>query len=202
MRRILSILLIFSALAPFAKARDIKFAYGLEWGLAACLYTFEANSFFTEEQFPVRTTWQGMTYHNNGHIWVVAGIDLKRKVNLSAYVGYQGIGPGARAYPVSLRVSYYFNKTDKTGFFTSLAGGLLLDEKFALKTGYTANIAGGYRIMLGKRLSLDFKAGLQLCRSHPREFIDRYTSTAVPAERVISSTANRGSVFAGIALNL
>ena len=202
MKKTIVISLVFSLLATSLRAGDFRFAYGLEWGLAPTVYTYENNAFFTEEQFPVRTTSHQITYNTNGYIWAAAGVEWRRKLNLSVYAGYQGTGPGYRAYPLVLRGTWFFTNSASNGVFASGGGGFLFDEKFSLKTGYTANILSGYRIMIGKKLSMDLKLGIQISMTYPSAFTDRYMQTVVTADRVIYAKALRGAVIAGISLNL
>lgn len=205
MRRFALILLIFSALGSVRalSAPRLRFSYGLEWGTAVNLYFFENYTFMTDEQYMVNTRFSDGTFHLNGSILATAGIDIAEKCNVSLCAGYQGLAPGFRSYPLSLKASWFINGTTRSnGWFAGALAGMTFDEKFKKKNSHSAQIFAGYRMKVGKKLMLDLKSGIQASVIHPAEFIDHYTGSFVSSERVGSADAYYGALFFMISLNL
>ena len=201
MRKLLIIILIISGFAISSKAGP-KFTYALEWGASESFFTIDRNVFFDEEHFITRTRHSDWNFHTNGFVLANVGLRVANKANIMLYGGYQGFGKQLRSFPLGVKTSYFIRHADQDGLFATIGGAFTLTENQQTETGMTANMAIGYRKILGAGVALDFRLGIQTALQHPREFVDYYSQRFIPEANVLSAESWINGVFISISIAL
>lgn len=199
----LVISLIISILAVCsAHAGGLRFTYGVDWGATVQFFRADRMAFYTEEQFLVQTRQSRTLYHTNGHCLLTAGVDIGEKFSLSACTGYQGLASGKRGYPIALQGRFFPRSSARSGLVLGADGGILLDEKFSGRPGWTGRVSAGWRLPLGSRLKMDVQAGWQVSLIHPQQFTDPISGGFVTGDRVRFADSWLQGVFVGLSLHL
>lgn len=199
MKRVLCILLLVlsGAVAP---AKGPHFTYGLEWGYTATFFKHADYNFICSEGYRINETHDIWWYYSNGAILANAGVDLTRKLNVSAYSGLLGVYSHRWVIPAEVRVRYCPAGNDRNGPVFHAGGGATFPTSTLTETAGRGLIGGGYRFSIFRSMSVDFLLSFNLTFDHDL-ITDPDTHGYVPHSAITTNMSEYYAVCASIALN-
>lgn len=173
MRRVISILLFLIVSCVGLAARSTsdstpRITFGAEWSYCATFFDGHRYYFLAPEGFRVDDRSDRFEYCTDGEIYLHCGCNIGCNWNLSAYVGYAGIGNYHAAIPISLRATRFFGPDplkDRWFAYCDVGSGISLKKN--PEEILTARLGGGYRMSLSRFTKLDFLASLRFVSTHP-----------------------------------
>ena len=177
MKRILAILLLISAFNIDVNAQrdgDSRFVFGVEWGYVATIFSGYHYNFFAPEGYRVDDYDSSFGYDSNADMYIFAGHEIGKSWELSAYVGYAGVGKYHEAIPVSIRATHFFgNDQYADRWFAFIDAGSGISLKMPVQEILTGKIGGGYRVALSRDTSLNFLFSARMTYTHPQITYDK-----------------------------
>ena len=203
MRRVTSILLFLIVSCAGLAARGAsdsipRVTFGAEWSYCATFFKGYHHYFYAPEGFRVDDRGDGFKYFTDGEVYLHCGCNIGSRWNVSAYVGYTGIGDFHAGIPVSLRATRFFGQNalkDRWFAYCDIGSGISI--KRSPQELMTAKLGGGYRLTLSRLTKLDLLASIRFIHTHPD--IDFYGESIVE-EHVIRNTGYVLSTTFGIGL--
>lgn len=204
MKRLLIILSSFFLLSDVLMcqnkgAEKCRFTYGAEWSYIASYHCGIHHNFFSEDGYRVDLNHTSFGYESNGDVYLHAGINLRRRWNLSMYAGLAGVYDIGKIVPISIRATRYFNPNqmgDRWFSFLDAGSGICLKEE--PQAALIGKIGGGYRIALSEVSSLDFILAYRMTLTHPEIIFDGYK---VPVNMTNRNNAYISAISIGISLS-
>lgn len=175
-----------------------KFTFGLEWGYIASLHSAYHYYFLAPDGFRVEEQGNAMQYTSNADMYFNIGWNISEVWNISAYIGYTGVGRFNNALPVSIRGTRYFGhnpSADRWFAFIDLGSGLCL--KTPLQEIFAGKIGGGYQISLSRDTKLCFLLSARSTFTHPSIYFD---SSMIPMNDTDRNNALVNAVSVSIGL--
>ena len=145
-----------------------RITYGVEWSYSAAFFKGYHNYFSDPDGFRVEQRVHEASYYTNGEAYLHAGFNLDENWNLSAYLGYSGVGDFHTGLPLSLRMTRYFNENsmgDRWFAYCDVGSGISIKNK--PQELITGKLGGGYRLSMSRYTKLDFIAALRIIHTHP-----------------------------------
>lgn len=144
--------------------------FGLEWGYTPTIAGLYHYNYISDDGYRINDSGSGLYYATNADILAHFGVNVSRKLSISAITGNMGITKGTRVIPIIMRLSYYFNGVSNDGMFTYVDGGAGIHpakpETPPRNAAWLANLGGGYRIALSREISLDFLSSVRWTYDH------------------------------------
>ena len=185
--------------ANLRAGEPVKFTYGLEWGPMLQTFSWENNTYVTNDLYLMVEKKNSWHRHLNGFVMAKAGLDVNH-VNFSLLFGWKGLYKGMRTMPVEARVTYMFNTTESGTFLIYGGAGAGVNKKSNMPL--LADLGGGYKYKIGNGVSLDIGLGFQGAWAHPSEIWSYQDLEVVSADRVRNSNHSAVGVKIFMALNL
>ncbi len=204
MRRIIAILLIFSAFNMNVHAKGkgserlSRMTFGVEWGYMASVNSGYSHVYYAPEGYRISESKNSFGYISNAEMYLHFGYDFSTVWNLSMYIGYAGIADIHKAVPVSLRMTGYFNPdpaSDRWFSFLDLGSGISVGKP--VREIFTGKVGLGYRLSLSRHAALDFLISARHTRTHQQIF---HENRPVSPEMTNKNTAYTSSISLGMAL--
>ena len=145
-----------------------RITYGVEWSYSAAFFKGYHNYFIAPEGYRMEQRLHEPSYFANGEVYVHAGYNLNDFWNLSAYLGYAGIGDFHTGIPVSLRITRFFKENpmgDRWFAYCDIGSGISLKER--PQELIIGKLGGGYRLSMSRYTKLDFIAAIRIAHTHP-----------------------------------
>ena len=192
---IASAVLFFLACSLPSAAQDlgggVRMRYGLEWGYTASFLHSYHNNYLSEEGERVDEKGLELFYFTNAQAIAHVGVDLLGKYSVALCSGYIGIKQERRAFPLTLRGSFFFDGYDSDGLFCFLDSGVAIFN--GDKNTMIAKCGLGRRITLGHGVMLDAGISARLAYDHP-SILDRITGRSVDKESLRRNDAAYGGI--------
>ena len=173
MRRLLFILMFYAVscigLAAQVPSDSVpRITFGAEWSYSATFFNGHRYYFLAPEGFRVDDRSDRFKYCADGEVFLHCGCNIGSDWNLSAYIGYTGIGDYHSGIPISLRATRFFGPDPlKDRWFAYCDAGSGISLKKNPEEILTAKLGGGYRMSLSRFTKLDFLASLRFVYTHP-----------------------------------
>lgn len=202
MKKTLAILLIITAFNINVKAQkdiDSRFVIGVEWGYIATIFTGYHYNFFAPEGYRVDDYGSSFGYNSNADMYIFAGHEIGKSWELSAYVGYAGVGDYHETIPVSIRATHFFGEDQYADrWFAFIDAGSGISLKMPVQEILTGKIGGGYRVALSRDTSLNFIFSARMTYTHPQITYDKQP---IESDRINRNNAYLSALSAGLSLS-
>lgn len=202
MKKILATLLIITAFNIDVNARghiNSRFVFGVEWGYVATIFSGYHYNFFAPEGYRVDDYDSSFGYYSNADMYIFAGHEIGKSWELSAYVGYAGIGDYHEAIPVSIRATHFFGDDQLADrWFAFIDAGSGISLKMPVQEIFTGKIGGGYRVALSRDTSLNFIISARMTYTHPQITYDKQQ---IESERINRNNAYLAAISFGLSLS-
>ena len=203
MRRLIFILLIFSAYALKSNAQEDSFpriTFGAEWGYSAAVHSIWHYNFFSPEGYRVNLKGSDVLFHSNAEASVNAGLNLNSHWNLSFHLGLTGLRELHKAVPISMRgTRYYGDDPLNDRWFTFIEAGSGLSLKLPAQEIFGCKAGGGYRISLSRHTKMDFLLAVKVNYTHP-DII--YDNVIIDHDRINKNGMTITAITLGMAISL
>lgn len=174
--------------------------YGVEWGYSATFFEYHHENYLDPE-FGYRIDDEYTKYYlySNASVFAKLGIELGKHYSATILAGYIGIKQDRRAFPLTLRATYFPVSSSSDGWMIFGEGGLLFHPD-SNPLSNIAKLGSGYRMKLSRKSSLDFLMSVQMAGDHPNIY-NMDAGGNVPSEYVRRSDGYYGSVNFSLSLN-
>lgn len=139
--------------------RARRFTYGFEWAYSAMFLRIKHHNYILSTG-RVDDRSCCLDYINNGLALAHVGLNCGKHLNMSIYGGYGSIYYEERAFPLTLRGTWFFGQEPSSSRWF-----MLLDGGCAFRNGSTTaalgKLGGGYRVSLTRSVKLDFALAYQ-----------------------------------------
>lgn len=202
MKKILAILFTITAFNIDVNAREgisSRFVFGVEWGYVATFFSGYHYNFFAPEGYRVDDYGSSFGYDSNADMYIFAGHEIGKSWELSAYVGYAGVGDYHEAVPVSIRATRFFGDDQYADrWFAFIDAGSGISLKMPVQEMFTGKIGGGYRVALSRDTSLNFIASARMTYTHPQITYDRQP---IESEKINRNNAYLAAISFSLSLS-
>lgn len=203
MKRTASILIFLLALCQTIHGQEDMslFAFGVKWGYSAQLFDVHKLVYRDDYGSLVSDQGAGFSFAGNGYILADFGFNISMKSRISVLSGFEGIAGNRGEIPIQLRYSLATKGYNQDGslFFAGGGTGLPVDAK-ATAPSFCGLIGGGYRLSLGKRMSIDLTGSFKLTFDRPG-IPDKSTGRYVPVSSIQRNNAMYASLSIGLGVN-
>jgi len=176
-----------------------RFEYGMEWGITPnMLYHYHVNYTAEGTGARVNTERTDAIFHVNGQMAAYIGTEIGPKWSAELFSGITGLYDGTTSVPLTMRVTFFPVSRDHKKLKLFAEGGSAFAPCFNNQVPLIVKAGAGTRIMLAKRVSLDFNAALQMYLCHPDNIWDSVNNTMVYASQMRKCDA----LYAGINLSM
>lgn len=185
-----------------AAAAQPRFTFGVQWGYSPSIFESHTIAYRNIESphYVIPDSGYDWGWYSNAYVTAHAGILFARHSTLSLESGYEGLHRDIRSVPVLLAYEYAFNGHYSDGAVFEAAAGPCWEMKGDTVPLLNARIAGGYRILLGDKMNLEFKLSVWCCAGS-LNVVDKVTGVTVPKDNIIRNNSVFCSVGIGTALN-
>ena len=187
------LLLAFPAMSQTVAGR---FHAGVDWGGGFTLA--ESHHFNYKTAFGYRVDDRNTVFapHFTGHLTAYAGVWASDNISVALHAGWAGLEEGSRIIPVFVRTDWYFSNPMRSDcpfvYFDIGSDALSLKQNPILSA-----VGGGYRIVLYKRLGIDFHMSVRTLQCRP-ELIDDDSGLPVPDYNINADSQSRFGLEFGI----
>ncbi len=158
-----------------------RITYGLEWTYSALLAEIYHHN-YTSPTGRVDNKGIKANYINNGFALAHVGINCNRRLNISLYGGYGCIHREERAFPLSLRWTWFYGKQSTASRWFNYFDAGCAFRTHGINPSAIAKIGGGYRVSLSRSVKLDLMVAYQFAYGHLT--IDDEDGDEVPQSRI------------------
>jgi len=198
-RLIFAILFVALPLHAVAQEKVFHFEYGLDWGVSAdMLYYYHVNYSAQGTGARVNTKETKAVFHVNGQMTGYVGTEIGSKWSTELLCGLSGLYDGSTSVPLTMRVTFFPDKRDHLKLKLFAEAGSAFAPSFKDQPPLLVKAGAGTRIMLAKRVSMDFMAALQMYMCHPQTIWDGINQTQVYADMMRKCDA----IYAGINISM
>ncbi len=175
-----------------------RFTYGIEWTYSAMIAEIVHHN-YTSPTGRVDTKGLSMNYINNGFALAHIGLNCGKHLNLSVFGGIGSIYKYERAFPLTLRGTWFFGQEPSASrWFALLDGGCAFRN--GSDTAVLGKTGGGYRVSLSRSVKLDFSLAYQF--TYASLTINDEDGNEVPQSRIRRNDNYLNSINFSIGITL